>query len=1785
MDAGDAGYDDEELSFVEETETVDGVWSFDELALLAVGNFYYVQEVVPDGWTQTEGNDGYVIDPTAVGSGETSSGNDFGNFEDITISGFKYEDTNGNRDQNGDETNPDVEFTIKLSTFVDAGDAGYDDEELSFVEETETVDGVWSFDELALLAVGNFYYVQEVVPDGWTQTEGNDGYVIDPTAVGSGETSSGNDFGNFEDITISGFKYEDTNGNRDQNGDETNPDVEFTIKLSTFVDAGDAGYDDEELSFVEETETVDGVWSFDELALLAVGNFYYVQEVVPDGWTQTEGNDGYVIDPTAVGSGETSSGNDFGNFEDITISGFKYEDTNGNRDQNGDETNPDVEFTIKLSTFVDAGDAGYDDEELSFVEETETVDGVWSFDELALLAVGNFYYVQEVVPDGWTQTEGNDGYVIDPTAVGSGETSSGNDFGNFEDITISGFKYEDTNGNRDQNGDETNPDVEFTIKLSTFVDAGDAGYDDEELSFVEETETVDGVWSFDELALLAVGNFYYVQEVVPDGWTQTEGNDGYVIDPTAVGSGETSSGNDFGNFEDITISGFKYEDTNGNRDQNGDETNPDVEFTIKLSTFVDAGDAGYDDEELSFVEETETVDGVWSFDELALLAVGNFYYVQEVVPDGWTQTEGNDGYVIDPTAVGSGETSSGNDFGNFEDITISGFKYEDTNGNRDQNGDETNPDVEFTIKLSTFVDAGDAGYDDEELSFVEETETVDGVWSFDELALLAVGNFYYVQEVVPDGWTQTEGNDGYVIDPTAVGSGETSSGNDFGNFEDITISGFKYEDTNGNRDQNGDETNPDVEFTIKLSTFVDAGDAGYDDEELSFVEETETVDGVWSFDELALLAVGNFYYVQEVVPDGWTQTEGNDGYVIDPTAVGSGETSSGNDFGNFEDITISGFKYEDTNGNRDQNGDETNPDVEFTIKLSTFVDAGDAGYDDEELSFVEETETVDGVWSFDELALLAVGNFYYVQEVVPDGWTQTEGNDGYVIDPTAVGSGETSSGNDFGNFEDITISGFKYEDTNGNRDQNGDETNPDVEFTIKLSTFVDAGDAGYDDEELSFVEETETVDGVWSFDELALLAVGNFYYVQEVVPDGWTQTEGNDGYVIDPTAVGSGETSSGNDFGNFEDITISGFKYEDTNGNRDQNGDETNPDVEFTIKLSTFVDAGDAGYDDEELSFVEETETVDGVWSFDELALLAVGNFYYVQEVVPDGWTQTEGNDGYVIDPTAVGSGETSSGNDFGNFEDITISGFKYEDTNGNRDQNGDETNPDVEFTIKLSTFVDAGDAGYDDEELSFVEETETVDGVWSFDELALLAVGNFYYVQEVVPDGWTQTEGNDGYVIDPTAVGSGETSSGNDFGNFEDITISGFKYEDTNGNRDQNGDETNPDVEFTIKLSTFVDAGDAGYDDEELSFVEETETVDGVWSFDELALLAVGNFYYVQEVVPDGWTQTEGNDGYVIDPTAVGSGETSSGNDFGNFEDITISGFKYEDTNGNRDQNGDETNPDVEFTIKLSTFVDAGDAGYDDEELSFVEETETVDGVWSFDELALLAVGNFYYVQEVVPDGWTQTEGNDGYVIDPTAVGSGGESTDNDFGNFENVDISGFKWADINGDGFWTEGETGLGGFTIVLDDDMDSTNGTIRTVVTNTNGSYSFENITPSDFGDETTLYVYELEQDGFVKTYGNFSFNIESGLVIEGESGKTEEGNFGNAMLQGANRTPGFWQSTLGQSFYDGIDGNEGDANGDGFKNGDKDFEEEGWSEFDLLNAYGIDTDEVMTRKTAS
>ena len=321
-----------------------------------------------------------------------------------------------------------------------------------------------------------------------------------------------------------------------------------------------------------------------------------------------------------------------------------------------------------------------------------------------------------------------------------------------------------------------------------------------------------------------------------------------------------------------------------------------------------------------------------------------------------------------------------------------------------------------------------------------------------------------------------------------------------------------------------------------------------------------------------------------------------------------------------------------------------------------------------------------------------------------------------------------------------------------------------------------------------------------------------------------------------------------------------------------------------------------------------------------------------------------------------------------------------------------------------------------------------------------------------------------------------------------------------------------------------------------------------------------------MKEITPAGYVQTLG----PADPLEATSGNDQGGFDFANFERFAISGTKY------TDYDGDGVIDDEDSGLGgVTIFIDVNGNGANDDGFSAVT---SADGSWTIANLDWTVDGAL--VKEITPAGYVQTLG----PADPIEATSGNDQGGFDFANFENMEISGYKWADSNGNAVWDEADGAvLGGWTIVLDNDDNALNGYIEAQVTDANGHYAFTGLNTVDFAAiaddaDGILHVYELVQNGFTNTFGGFSFSIESGFVLSGTVGETEEGNFGNYMMAGANRTPGFWQSTLGLSFYDGDPANDGDANGPKKGGGadSKDKEAEGWTQTDLLVKYGIDTD---------
>jgi hypothetical protein len=432
---------------------------------------------------------------------------------------------------------------------------------------------------------------------------------------------------------------------------------------------------------------------------------------------------------------------------------------------------------------------------------------------------------------------------------------------------------------------------------------------------------------------------------------------------------------------------------------------------------------------------TTDVNGNWS---VANLTPGS-YAVQEVSQSGWTDTSGNAGYTV---AAAAGVSTANLSFGNFKNISASGFAWEDHNGN----------------SLWETGDIGLAGWHILINCVDRATTDVYGHWS---VADLGPGTFT-VQELSQSGWTGTAGAAGFNF---ATSSG-VDTGLNFGDFKNISVSGFAWEDHNGN----------------SLWETGDIGLAGWHILINGVDRATTDVYGHWS---VANLGPGT-YSVQEAAQSGWSGTAGAAGFNF---ATSSG-VDTGLNFGDFRNISLNGYACEDHNGDGAwESGDNGLSGWHILIN----------GVD-------RATTDVNGYWSVSNLG----PGVYAVQEVSQSGWTKTASAAGYSL---GASSGVDNGNLSFGDFKNVTLSGTKWNDVNGNGVR-------------------DAGDNGLAGWHILIngVDRASTdSSGNWSVSNLG----PGTYAIQEIAQSGWSETSGNAGYSVNAS---SGIDNGNLSFGDFWNI-------------------------------------------------------------------------------------------------------------------------------------------------------------------------------------------------------------------------------------------------------------------------------------------------------------------------------------------------------------------------------------------------------------------------------------------------------------------------------------------------------------------------------------------------------------------------------------------------------------------------------------------------------------------------
>ncbi len=428
----------------------------------------------------------------------------------------------------------------------------------------------------------------------------------------------------------------------------------------------------------------------------------------------------------------------------------------------------------------------------------------------------------------------------------------------------------------------------------------------------------------------------------------------------------------------------------------------------------------------------------------------------------------------------------------------------------------------------------------------------------------------------------------------------------------------------------------------------------------------------------------------------------------------------GDGLGDACDQTIGGVKFDDLDGDG-------------------FLDVGEPGLDGWVI-FMDNNGN--GQWDMDEPLRLTVGGGLYsfenllpgtkrMMEVPQAGWTQTTPNPNTIsLTPTSwPGALDT----DFGNFRNVTVSGVKFNDLNG--DGVRDPGDPGIPgWPIRLSVGGGAPVAAVTDQNGGFI-----------FTDLGPRS----FTLWEDNHSDWIQTHpappGT--YTVNPT---SGTAVVDLDFGNTHPGSIHGYKFDDMDGNGLDDGDPRLGGV--TIILEGDVD-GDGNPD-------TVATVTDGTGEYHFIDLYP--GAYTITETLPAGsiattaesvtLTLVSGEEAVAYtgqaDPLHMGQFEmVNTALAFGNFTLFTISGMKYEDLNGNGVNDGE---PGLGgWTIVL----DVGPDGIVD------DYTMTAsDGTYAFTGLGPAT----YRLFEGWLPGWLQMSADPAYIEGVSGTDVAEVDFGN---------------------------------------------------------------------------------------------------------------------------------------------------------------------------------------------------------------------------------------------------------------------------------------------------------------------------------------------------------------------------------------------------------------------------------------
>ena len=1027
---------------------------------------YKVREMAVPEWNQSTTPTERNITVTA-----NVTGIDFGNRGFFNVSGSKFFDLNA--DGIRDPGEPGIEnWSIELDILDTAGTAS--------TGNTTTItdaSGQYIFENLG----PGKYKVREVAKLAWNQSTTPTERDITVTA-----NVTGIDFGNRGFFNVSGSKFYDLNA--DGIKDPGEPGIEnWSIELDILDTAGTAS--------TGNTTTItdgSGQYIFENLG----PGKYKVREVAKLAWNQS-------TTPTErdITVAANVTGIDFGNRGFFNISGSKFFDLNA--DGIKDPGEPGIEnWSIELDILDTAG--------LNSTGNTTVLTdalGQYIFENLG----PGKYKVREVAKLAWNQSTTPTEYDVTVTA-----NVTGIDFGNRGFFNISGSKFFDLNA--DGIRDPGEPGIEnWSIELDILDPSG--------INSTGNTTALtdaSGQYIFENLG---PGKYKVREQGVPE-WNQSTTPTEYDVTVAA-----NVTGIDFGNRGFFHVSGSKFFDLNA--DGIRDPGEPGIENWSIVLDILDPSGMIITGNMTSLTDSS----GLYAFENLG----PGWYIVREDERPGWARNESK--YRLNLAA-----NVTGLDFANRGLLHISGTKFYDLDADGVRGPDEPGiPGWNIVLEIYDISKTSVIG------TFQVSTDNK-GDYLF---ANLAPWHYGVKEEYVP-GWEGTTLE--YEIDLV-----ENVSGLDLGNRGHLSINGTKFYDLNASGSRDAQEPGM-PRWTIHLDIYSNHVDL------IGTHNTTTDVNGSYAIHNLA----PGRYVVREEVLGGWRQTyPASKNHTLQLT----NESMQGVDFGNCGNLSVKGTKFYDlgNNGSRE----EDDPGIpNWTINLDIFYkdDMGNTKY----LATYPVTTTGNGSYCFSNLA----PGHYLVKE---NGSAILKHSTKEIV----IDLNENCSGVDIGNRGNLSISGIKYHDINGNGTKDPDEVGING-WKIVLDIYDPQGS-----DIIGTHNVTTDANGTYSIDGLGK---GKFV-LWEDNRAGWIKTEPiGENYTI----ILNDTNRSEMDFGNWGNSKISGLAWKD-------------------ISIDGILDDGESGFPNVVVALftsdgrflASRTTGPDGSYSFTGL----IPGVYYLTFSAPEGYS------------------------------------------------------------------------------------------------------------------------------------------------------------------------------------------------------------------------------------------------------------------------------------------------------------------------------------------------------------------------------------------------------------------------------------------------------------------------------------------------------------------------------------------------------------------------------------